>query len=78
MREPTRQVLEAARRKDERAFEAVVSACGGFVLNLAYRMVRDRTEAEVRMRRIDADLAEANAKLEAVLKIERNIGPTGK
>jgi len=39
---------------------------------------RDRTEAKVRMRRIDAALAEANAKLEAVLKIERNIGPTGK
>ena len=39
---------------------------------------RDRTEAEARMRRIDAALAEANAKLEAVLKIERNIGPTGK
>lgn len=39
---------------------------------------RDRTEAEARMRRIDAALAEANAKLEAVMKIERNIGPTGK
>ena len=39
---------------------------------------RDRTEAVARMRRIDAALAEANAKLEAVLKIERNIGPTGK
>jgi hypothetical protein len=39
---------------------------------------RDRTEAETRMRRIDAALAEANAKLEAVMKIERNIGPTGK
>jgi hypothetical protein len=39
---------------------------------------RDRTEAEVRMRQIDAALAEANAKLEAVLRIERNIGPTGK
>lgn len=39
---------------------------------------RDRTEAEMRMRRIDAALAEANAKLEAVMKIERNIGPTGK
>lgn len=39
---------------------------------------RDRTEAEARVRRIDAALDEANAKLEAVLKIERNIGPTGK
>jgi hypothetical protein len=39
---------------------------------------RDRTAAEARMRRIDAALAEANAKLEAVMKIERNIGPTGK
>lgn len=39
---------------------------------------RDRTEAVTRMRQIDAELAEANAKLEAVLKIERNIGPTGK
>lgn len=39
---------------------------------------RDRSEAEARVRRIDAALAEANAKLEAVLKIERNIGPTGK
>lgn len=39
---------------------------------------RDRTEAEARVRRIDAALTEANAKLEAVLKIERNIGPTGK
>lgn len=39
---------------------------------------RDRTEAETRIRRIDAALAEANAKLEAVMKIERNIGPTGK
>jgi uncharacterized protein YceK len=39
---------------------------------------RDRTEAEARMRRIDAALSEANAKLEAVMKIERNIGPTGK
>jgi hypothetical protein len=39
---------------------------------------RDRSEAEMRMRRIDAALAEANAKLEAVMKIERNIGPTGK
>jgi len=39
---------------------------------------RDRSEAEARMRRIDAALAEANAKLEAVMKIERNIGPTGK
>ncbi len=39
---------------------------------------RDRSEAEARMRRIDAALAEANAKLEAVLTIERNSGPTGK
>jgi hypothetical protein len=39
---------------------------------------RDRTEAEARVRRIDAALEEANAKLEAVLNIERNIGPTGK
>ncbi|GMQ96260.1 MAG: hypothetical protein BMS9Abin14_793 [Gammaproteobacteria bacterium] len=39
---------------------------------------RDRTEAEARIRSIDAALAEANAKLEAVMNIERNIGPTGK
>ncbi len=39
---------------------------------------RDRTEAEARIRRIDAALAEANAKLEAVMNIERTIGPTGK
>jgi hypothetical protein len=30
------------------------------------------------MRGIGAALAEANAKLEAVMNIERNIGPTGK
>lgn len=39
---------------------------------------RDRSEAEARMRRVDAALAEANAKLEAVMKIERKIGPIGK
>ena len=39
---------------------------------------RDRTEVQTRMRRIDAALAEANAKLEAVMNIEQNIGPTGK
>ncbi len=39
---------------------------------------RDRSEAEARLRRIDAALAEANAKLEAVMNIERNIGATGK
>lgn len=39
---------------------------------------RDRTEAQARMRRIDAALTEANAKLEAVMDIERSIGPTGK
>ena len=39
---------------------------------------RNRTEAEAHVRRIDADLAEANAKLEAVMNIERKIGPTGK
>jgi hypothetical protein len=39
---------------------------------------RDRTEAQARMRGIGAALAEANAKLEAVMNIERNIGPTGK
>ena len=39
---------------------------------------RDRTEAEARIRSIDAALAEANAKLEAVMNIERSIGPTGK
>ena len=39
---------------------------------------RDRTEAQARMRRIDAALSEANAKLEAVMNIERDIGPTGK
>ncbi len=39
---------------------------------------RNRTEAESHIRRIDAALAEANAKLEAVMNIERKIGPTGK
>ncbi len=39
---------------------------------------RDRTEAEARIRSIDAALAEANAKLEAVMNIEQKIGPTGK
>lgn len=39
---------------------------------------RDRTQAVARLRGIEAELAEANAKLDAVLKIERNIGPTGK
>lgn len=39
---------------------------------------RDRSEAVARMRRIDAALSEANAKLEAVMDIERNIQPTGK
>jgi len=39
---------------------------------------RDRAEAQARMRRIDAALSEANAKLEAVMNIERDIGPTGK
>lgn len=39
---------------------------------------RDRSEAEARMRRIDAALTEANAKLEAVMNIERNITPPGK
>jgi len=43
---PVREVLEAARAGDERAFAEVVSACGGLVLNLAWRMVRDRQEAE--------------------------------
>ncbi len=39
---------------------------------------RNRTKAEARVRQIDAALVEANAKLEAVMDIERNIGPTGK
>lgn len=39
---------------------------------------RDRSEVEARMRRIDAALTEANAKLEAVMDIERNIAPPGK
>ena len=39
---------------------------------------RIRSEAEARMRRIDAALAEANAKLEAVMNIEREVGPQGK
>lgn len=39
---------------------------------------RIRNEAEARMRRIDAALAEANAKLEAVMNIEREVGPQGK
>ncbi len=43
---PDRDVLERARRGDRRAFAEVVDACGGIVLNLARRMVRDRAEAE--------------------------------
>ena len=43
---PDREVLEAARRGDEGAFAEVVGACGGLVLNLAWRFVRDRQEAE--------------------------------
>jgi hypothetical protein len=39
---------------------------------------RDRSEVEARMRHINAALNEANAKLEAVMDIERNIGPAGK
>jgi hypothetical protein len=39
---------------------------------------RDRSQVEARMRRIDAALNEANEKLEAVMDIERNIGPAGK
>lgn len=39
---------------------------------------RDRSEAVARLRRIDAALAEANAKLEAVMDIERSVGPAGK
>lgn len=42
----TTEVLRRARRGDERAFAEVVDAYGGLVLNLAYRMVRDRQEAE--------------------------------
>ncbi len=43
---PGRTVLERARRGDARAFETVVGAYGDLVLNLAWRMVRDRHEAE--------------------------------
>ena len=39
---------------------------------------RDRAQTQARMRHIDAALSEANAKLEAVMNIERDIGPTGK
>jgi DNA repair exonuclease SbcCD ATPase subunit len=39
---------------------------------------RDRSEVEARMRHIDAALNEANAKLEAVMNIERDIEPAGK
>jgi hypothetical protein len=39
---------------------------------------RDRDQAKERIRRVDAALAEANAKLEAVMDIERDIGPLGK
>ena len=34
--------------------------------------------ADSQRRRIDAALAEANAKLEAVMNIEREVGPQGK
>lgn len=39
---------------------------------------RDRADAQARLRRIDAALSEANAKLQAVMNIERDIRPTGK
>jgi hypothetical protein len=39
---------------------------------------RDRAQTQARIRRIDAELSEANAKLEAVMNIEHDIGPTGK
>lgn len=43
---PEPEVLRRAMSGDESAFAAVVNACGGLVLNLAWRMVRDRQEAE--------------------------------
>jgi RNA polymerase sigma-70 factor (ECF subfamily) len=43
---PGRSVFERARRGDESAFEAIVVAYGGLVLGLAWRVVRDRQEAE--------------------------------
>ena len=42
----TTEVLRRARRGDERAFAEVVDAYGRLVLNLAFRMSRDRQEAE--------------------------------
>lgn len=45
-RSPEPEVLRRARRGDEDAFGAVVACCGALVLNLAWRMVRDRQEAE--------------------------------
>jgi RNA polymerase sigma-70 factor (ECF subfamily) len=45
-RTPDRALLEKARRGDERAFEVVVDAYGGLVLGIAWRVVRDRQEAE--------------------------------
>lgn len=43
---PGRDVLERARRGDGRAFGVVVEAYGALVLNLAWRIVRQREEAE--------------------------------
>ena len=43
---PGKQILERARRGDERAFAVVVHTYGGLVMNIAWRMVRDRQEAE--------------------------------
>jgi RNA polymerase sigma-70 factor (ECF subfamily) len=43
---PGRDVLERARLGDDEAFAAIVDAHGSLVLNLAWRMVRDRQEAE--------------------------------
>ena len=43
---PEPEVLRRAMTGDESAFAAVVDACGSLVLNLAWRMVRDRQEAE--------------------------------
>ena len=43
---PGRNLLLRARQGEERAFEAVVNSYGGLVLGLAWRVVRDRQEAE--------------------------------
>ena len=59
---PDRAVLERARQGDERAFEAVVDACGGLVLGLAWHF--RFTPMKKQIRRQDNKIAELEAKIQ--------------